>query len=282
MTDKELVAQIQEGIDVTNNLEKLYLNNEKHICNIARSFKTRNDVDDLIQEGYIALHQAALTHDPLRGASFSTYAYILIRYHCRKYINSTKNIKITAYMNYEINKYRNFINKYFVKHRAEPSDEVIMIETGISNRRLQSIKKAMRIYCVSIFENRYVTDDGVIFDFLAGSYNVEDDAESCRLRKQIGNAVIALLNAEQKFVIYEKYWQEEKISDIAKRLSITYKKAKAIENTALTILREQEDLKLLYYDFCAYDFAYTFKPSYHTSVTEQLALKRVYIEDLIK
>ena len=38
-----------------------------------------SDIDDLVQEGMIALHYAALTYDENGGASFSTYANVCIR-----------------------------------------------------------------------------------------------------------------------------------------------------------------------------------------------------------
>ncbi len=46
----------------------------------GRSFVTDSHFDDLLQEGAIALMEAAATFDPSRGVSFKTHAWTRIRY----------------------------------------------------------------------------------------------------------------------------------------------------------------------------------------------------------
>jgi RNA polymerase sporulation-specific sigma factor len=55
----------------------------KRVIAVARSFSrggnNNDDLDDLIEEGLIALFRAIETYDETKGAKFSTYAYTCIR-----------------------------------------------------------------------------------------------------------------------------------------------------------------------------------------------------------
>lgn len=52
------------------------------IISIASRYQTKGlEIDDLIQEGYIALYRAIETFDPTKKAKFTTYAYNVIQRH---------------------------------------------------------------------------------------------------------------------------------------------------------------------------------------------------------
>ena len=76
--DKELVRLCREGSDTAFRqlAGRFFLTLRKKAADIAGN---PADIDDLVQEGMIALHYAALTYDEDGGASFATYAGVCIR-----------------------------------------------------------------------------------------------------------------------------------------------------------------------------------------------------------
>lgn len=81
--DYNLVESIQKNKDDSLAFEKLLNNYSRMIRKIISSYSLENgafmvDVDELYQEGSLALYKAARTFDMERGIEFSTYAYRVI------------------------------------------------------------------------------------------------------------------------------------------------------------------------------------------------------------
>ncbi len=89
---KELVLRYQQG--EAKALEELMEGNMGLIRNLALSFRHQgNDLqlDDLVQEGAIALISAAQWFNPNRGMKFNTYAGTCIRKKLHTYLHRRKN-----------------------------------------------------------------------------------------------------------------------------------------------------------------------------------------------
>lgn len=67
MTNEQLVAQIKAGEDVQKNMEQLYLQVRDYIHSVAMKYRNSGEVEDLEQEGYLALHAAIEKYDLARG-----------------------------------------------------------------------------------------------------------------------------------------------------------------------------------------------------------------------
>ena len=64
MEIEELVEQIQAGINPTENMEQLYLQNRSFIYQQAKKYAAYADMDDLMQEAYFGLHEAVKHYKP--------------------------------------------------------------------------------------------------------------------------------------------------------------------------------------------------------------------------
>ena len=86
MTNEQLVAQIKAGEDVQKNMEQLYLQVRDYIHSVAMKYRNSGEVEDLEQEGYLALHAAIEKYDPGQGFKFLTYAAYYIRQGMQRYL----------------------------------------------------------------------------------------------------------------------------------------------------------------------------------------------------
>lgn len=67
MTNEQLVIRIRAGIDVAENMLKLWQQNQGFIVAIAKRFQGYEDMEDLRQQGYIGLCQAVDGYNPDEG-----------------------------------------------------------------------------------------------------------------------------------------------------------------------------------------------------------------------
>ena len=68
MENEELVEQIQAGINPTENMEQLYLQNRSFIYQQAKKYAAYADMDDLMQEAYLGLYEAVKHYTPDKEA----------------------------------------------------------------------------------------------------------------------------------------------------------------------------------------------------------------------
>lgn len=75
-----------------NDLDKMYIENERLVYKFATKYKLLND-EDMMQNLKMAMFRAITKFDPSRGIALSTYVYIAL-FHEYKYSFRDKNLKI--------------------------------------------------------------------------------------------------------------------------------------------------------------------------------------------
>lgn len=85
MTNEELVERIRGGD--ADSIEKLLKNNQEYLYKLARRLSNNPDViEDLVQEGSIAILDAVASYEPERGTLFLTYVTPIIKKAMRNFM----------------------------------------------------------------------------------------------------------------------------------------------------------------------------------------------------
>ena len=88
-TKEELAAGIRAGENVQESMAALYGQMKGFIHSVAWKYRGQGvELEDLAQEGFLALYDAAAGYDPNQGASFSTYGEKWIRARLARYIQA--------------------------------------------------------------------------------------------------------------------------------------------------------------------------------------------------
>ena len=95
MTNEELVTQIQTG--ETALLSTLYQQNAGFLQKIAAKMCNYGENEDLLQNGYLGLREAALRYNPHKKVKFLTYAEFWIK----NYMRQTETGRITGCISFE-------------------------------------------------------------------------------------------------------------------------------------------------------------------------------------
>ena len=122
--------------------------NLRLVVNIARSYAGKGlGLQDLIEEGNLGLLRAVEGFDPEMGTRFSTYASYWIKQSIKRaLINSSKTIRIPAYMVELLSKWRRATNRLSEALGRVPTQEETARLLGLPKKKLPIIKKAIQIH----------------------------------------------------------------------------------------------------------------------------------------
>src|SRR5713101_6669172 len=144
--EKQLAHRIEEGDNEAR--DRMVRANLRLVVNIARSYTGKGlSLQDLIEEGNLGLLRAVEGFDPGMNTRFSTYASYWIKQSMKRaVINTGKTIRIPAYMNELLVKWRRATAKLQDELGRLPTQEEIALSLNLPRKKLNIIKKAIRIY----------------------------------------------------------------------------------------------------------------------------------------
>ena len=152
-TNEELVTMIQDGSNVKENLERLYLQNIGLIEKVIRRYSGIEELEDLRQEAFIGMVKAARLWDPEKGANFSTYYLYWIKQTVQRYIdNCVGVVRVSVSQRQRIRQYNRIINEFRVKFGRMPTALELAAALEISSDQLEDLEKdiqALRIRSTS-------------------------------------------------------------------------------------------------------------------------------------
>ena len=144
--EKQLAYRIGDGDNEAR--DQMVRANLRLVVNIARSYTGKGlGLQDLIEEGNLGLLRAVEGFDPSMNTRFSTYASYWIKQSIKRaLVNTAKTIRIPAYMVELLAKWRRASTKLQDELGRPPTQEEIARILGLPKKKLNIIKKAIRIY----------------------------------------------------------------------------------------------------------------------------------------
>ena len=142
MTNEQLVLRIRAGEDEAENMLQLWEQNQRFVSSIAVKFSGYAEMDDLKQEGYIALCNAARHYDPDQGSTFIHYAAFWIKQGMQRYIeNCCGAVRVPVGVQAEIRKYKKVCSSFQKQYGREASDRELCGLLCMNGEKLGQLKK---------------------------------------------------------------------------------------------------------------------------------------------
>lgn len=287
MTNEQIVAQIRNGENVKEKMLQLYQQNKGYLYKLAVKFSGYEELEDLLQESYIALHEAVLRYDPERETKFLTCATFWIRQQLQRYVENVGGVvRVPSGVQGNIKRWKKLANEYRKYYGCEATDLEIRQYLGMSQEELDKTKKAaewgnMASLSAPIGEE----EDGSLLDMIQSDQNLEEDVikkiDAAAMKKELWIAVDNLPK-EQRSVIRERYIEGLTYKQISETQGLTAYKARSEEYKALRNLRRPSNcqkFRRYYEEYIAPAPIYTVGVekflSTWTSATEELALRRI-------
>ncbi len=145
MTNEELVTRIKAGIDVPENMLQLWEQTKAFIHTVALHYQGLAELEDLEQEGYLALYDAVDGYSPEGGRTFLSYASLWMRQRMKRYIeNCCHFVRIPVHGQERLHQYRRMENASLVCRGRKPTEKEIMHGMKLDREQLKNLESALR------------------------------------------------------------------------------------------------------------------------------------------
>lgn len=282
MENEELVAAIQNGSNRQQNLERLYIQNKGFMLERARKYAAFADVEDLMQEAFFALENAADTFDSSRGVKFITHLYYHLKAVFLRFIGQCSGVSISA-RDFEL------ITKY--NRVSQLPDVEKCAALGVNGKQLETIKTmSAALECVSLNAPRDISNDSetTLQDLIPSAENIEekclDELAKQQAARELWGAV-EKLGGKQAEIIKARYKDNLTRSKAAAAVGVDLNEARRSEHKALNRLRKMRELLELaeVYDCLIYrGTGLTAFRSRQMSSVEFVTLKKLELEERLK
>lgn len=240
--EKELARRIWQGD--TQARDCMVRANLRLVVNIARNYVGKGlDLPDLIEEGNLGLLRAVEGFDPTMNTRFSTYAGYWIKQSIKRaLINTGKTIRIPAYMAQLLTEWRRATAELQEDLGRPPTQEEVAAHMNLPRRKLNLIKKAIRIY--NSAPQADPTEEGQTIDATIMDLRVKTP-EASLIESDDVHQVLALLDqmGEREATVLRLRFgldgeEPKTLKEIGERLGLTRERVRQIEREALSALRE--------------------------------------------
>ncbi|GAA0806724.1 hypothetical protein GCM10008910_45530 [Faecalicatena orotica] len=285
MSNEDIVLEIQNNINVTDNLARLYEMNQGLMKVIIKPYLRCFDEEDLMQECYFALYDAVKAFDYQRNTRFSTYLVNHVHWSMVQYFANNRHMKkIPDYAYREIRKYHKYKNEFKEEHGYYPSTKEICDELNIDVDKIGTLERLISERECTSLDSTITDSDGEVlsvYNSLDSGVNVENQILDSVSNDELWNEVNKL-DEEQRDIIIAHFKNNVPYSELEEK--VNRNKLYRLLRAAYSVLKENDYVRAIAesYGFNSSD-AYrggvsSFKKSF-TSSTEQAALRNIRIEE---
>ena len=141
MTNEQLAVRIRAGENVGDNMAILYDQVKDFIHAMAYKYHGQGELEDLEQEGFLALYDAIDHYETDQGVKFLTYASHWIRQRMQKYIQNTGSpLRLSAGRQKAIRKYRKFCTEFQTEQGRKPTEAELCRSLWLTLEQLREIQ----------------------------------------------------------------------------------------------------------------------------------------------
>lgn len=287
LKNEELVKLIQNGTDVTENMQQLWQQNQGFIFKIAIQYQSLSELDDLIQESYFGLCKAVDHYNPDMDASFIHYASFWIRQQLMRYIKKNKTVRIPEHTHGKIREYKKAVQQWQQRYHREPTEAEISDYIGIDGKTLEEIKRSALMGKIGSLDVPVGEEsDGTLYDLIPSGMDDKEEVLDKVANEELAEVLWGMveeLPGQQSEVLKMRFKENMKLREIGAVSGFSTDRARQIESKGLRALRNPKRSRILrefldderIYNSALHGNGVSSFSNTWTSSTERIALKRI-------
>lgn len=252
MTNEELVIRIKTGIDPEENMLVLYEQVKAFISSIAWKYRGQEEIEDLEQEGYLALYDAIDGYDPNTGYKFLTYAERWIRQAMGRYIEkNSSSLRISYQSQARLRKYNRYRDSFVKEYGREPSEAETAASMGLSIDQVRDIHKnacmenlvSLDAPIMGFEEEGFSTGDGI-----PSTENMEEETLDRLQQDQLSTVLwecVDSLPGRQPEILRKRFQENMTLDAIGESFGVWREAIRKDQNKALRELRKPSNARRL-------------------------------------
>lgn len=287
LKNEELVKMIQNGADVTENMQQLWQQNRGFIFKIAIQYQSLSELDDLIQESYFGLCKAVDHYNPDMDASFIHYASFWIRQQLIRYIKKNKTVRIPEHTHGKIREYKKAVQQWQQRYHREPTGAEISDYIGIDGKTLEEIKRSALMGKIGSLDVPVGEEsEGTLYDLIPSGMDDKEEVLNKVANEELAEVLWGMveeLPGQQSEVLKMRFKENMKLREIGAVCGFSIDRARQIESKGLRTLRNPKRNRILrefldderIYNSALHGNGVSSFSNTWTSSTERIALKRI-------
>lgn len=202
--------------------------------------------DDMAQQGYIALYEAAKKYDVSKECKFSSFAYPYVRGSILNFINTQKSLKVPMHKSVEISKFIKDYNNLVVKLNHEPNICEIAKALNLTEKKVEESLMYLKLFNVDSLDRIVQGGDDAGDKTVMDSQIVNEDfsndlVNNCAIKSAFEKA-FRVLNEQEKRVINLRYGLNNggkilTLKEVSKIIGCSRQRVQQVETAAILKLR---------------------------------------------
>lgn len=242
MTNEQLAYRIRAEENTADNTVQLWQQNRAFIGKIALKYSKYAEMDDLKQEGYIALCEAVRHYDTDYNVPFINYAAYHIKKRMQRYIEDNGNcIRIPSNMYNQVRKYKKIVSDFEKLYSRKPTEAEMRSFLGVGKETLESIKQAVLTGQIQSLNTPVGDEESFcIEDTISSGEDLEEEATRKIDRERMSRDLLEMVNSlpdQQSEVIKSRYLEGKTLREVGEMQGRSIERVRQIEENAFRKMR---------------------------------------------
>ncbi len=245
MTNEQLALRIRAGENPARNMAELYEQVKGFIHTVAWKYRHSGELEDLEQEGYLALCDAVEGYDEERGVTFLTYAAYHLHSRMRRYLETNARVlRLPAGREGAARRYERLCSACYAEYGVEPSEDEAAALLGLSPEQIRRIASDASMTAVASLDspvcNGEESEGGLLGDMLASEEEPEAEVLERVQRDQLRAVLWPLVDrlpGKQPAILRRHYQAGMTLRQIGQQSGLTPEAVQYEERRALHSLQ---------------------------------------------